>query len=82
MSWGGITAVLIILLIYGNTLSIREDDELYLNKAESHMMASEQRALIARMDQLKRVIIALAVLSIILLLASAGVWVWIGLHRS
>ncbi len=82
MSWGGITAVLIVLLIYGNTLSIREDDELYLNKAESHMMASEQRTLIAKMDQLKRVIIALAALSMILLLASAGVWVWIGLHRS
>ena len=32
MIWGVITAVLVILVIYGNTLSIREDDEIYLNK--------------------------------------------------
>lgn len=82
MSWGAITAVLLILVIYGNTLSIREDDELYLNKSEDHMMAGEQRILIAKMDQLKRVIVVLAILSGILLVASAGVWAWIGLYQS
>jgi hypothetical protein len=82
MSWGAITAVLLILVIYGNTLSIREDDELYLNKSEDLMMAGEQRVLIAKMDSLKRVIIVLAVASGILLVASAGLWAWIGLYRS
>jgi len=28
MIWGSITAVLVVLVIYGNTLSIREDDEI------------------------------------------------------
>lgn len=81
LCWGAITAVLLVLVIYGNTLSMREDTELYLNKAEDHMMASVQKVLIAKMDRLKRVIIILAVFSGILLLVSAGVWTWIGFHR-
>lgn len=32
--WGAITAVLTILVIYGNTLSLREDTELYLSRTE------------------------------------------------
>jgi hypothetical protein len=80
LCWGTITAVLLVLVIYGNTLSIREDTELYLNKAEDEMMAAEQKALVAKMDRLKRVILILAVFSGILLLVSAGVWVWIGFH--
>ena len=80
--WGSITAVLLVLVIYGNALSTREDDEIYLNKTEEEMMATEQRLLIAKMGRLARVITVLAVLSGIFLVASAGVWVWIGLYRS
>jgi hypothetical protein len=75
------TAVLAILVIYGDTLSTREEDQLYLNKAEETMLASEQRVLIGKMDRLKKVIILLAVIAGILVLASAGVWLWIGLTR-
>lgn len=74
-SWGAVTAVLVALVIYGNTLSIREEDQLYLNAAEQEMMASEQQVLIAKMRHLARVIIYLAVVSAALLLASAGVWI-------
>ena len=79
VSWGVATAVLVVLVIYGNTLSSREDDELYLNQAEQVMMASEQQILIGKMNHLARVIVYLAVLSGLLLAASAGVWAWIGL---
>ena len=80
VSWGAVTAVLVGLIVYGNALSIREDDELYLNPAEQVMMASEQQVLIGKMHSLLRVIIAFAVLSGILFMMSASVWVWIGLH--
>ncbi len=80
VSWGAVTAVLVALVIYGNTLSIREEDQLYLNAAEQEMMASEQQALIGKMRHLARVITYLAVVSAALLLASAGIWVWIGLN--
>ena len=82
MIWGAITAVLVVLVIYGNALSTREDDEIYLNKTEESMMADEQRTLIGKMTRLARVITVLAIMSGVSLLASAGVWVWIGLYKS
>ena len=79
VSWGAITAILVILVIYRATLSTREDDELYLNKTADSMMATEQREIVGKLNKLTRPIMALAVLSGVLLLASAGVWVWMGL---
>ncbi len=72
------TTALAILVIYGDTLSTREQDQLYLDKAERGMLA-EQRIIIGKMERLKKVIIILAVISGTLVLASAGVWLWIGL---
>jgi hypothetical protein len=78
LSWGLITVALIALLIYRVTLSNKEDDQLYLNKAEISMMGSEQAVVISRLNRLGKPILALAILSGLLLLASASVWVWIG----
>lgn len=72
--------ITMVLVIYGNALSTREDDELYLNKAEQAMMASEQRMLIGKMHGLARVIIGFAVVAAMLLAVSVGLWVWIGLQ--
>jgi hypothetical protein len=77
-SWIGVTGILVVLVIYGNALSTREDDELYLNRAEQVMMAAEQNVLIHKMDHLAHVIIGFAVLSGLLFAATVGVWVWIG----
>jgi len=78
LSWGLITVALIALLVYRVTLSNKEDDQLYLNKAEISMMGSEQAVVISRLNRLGKPILALAILSGLLLLASASVWVWIG----
>lgn len=40
-----VTGIVMVLVIYGNSLSARENDELYLNSAEQVMMASEQQRL-------------------------------------
>ena len=82
MIWGSITAVLVVLVIYGNALSTREDDEIYLSKTEESMMACEQRTLIGKMNRLARVITVLAIMSGLFLVATASVWVWIGLYKS
>jgi hypothetical protein len=79
---GAASAVLVVLVIYGNALDSREGEEIYLNKTEEKMMASEQPALIGKMNRLARVIKVVAVIAGVFLLASAGVWVWIGLHKS
>ena len=81
LSWGLITVALVALLIYRATLSSKEDDQLYLNKAEVSMMGSDQAVLITRLNRLAKPIVALAILSGILLLASASLWVWIGFNN-
>lgn len=80
-SWIAVTGILIVLVIYGNALSTREDDELYLNRAEQVMMAGEQNVLIRRMKGLAHVIVGFAILSGLLFAATAGVWLWIGWNR-
>jgi hypothetical protein len=79
---GAVTAVLVVLVIYGNALDSREDEEIYLNKTEEKVMAGDQPELIGRMNRLSRVIVVFAVISGIALVASAGVWVYIGLYKS
>jgi hypothetical protein len=80
-SWIAVTGILIVLVIYGNALSTREDDELYLNRAEQVMMAAEQNVLIRKMSRLARIIVGFAILSALLFAATAGVWAWIGLNN-
>jgi hypothetical protein len=76
-SWGVITIVLVILLIYRATLSSKEDDQIFIDAAEQHHY-QEQQAIVTRLSRLTRPIIALAVLSGVLLLATVGVWVYRG----
>jgi hypothetical protein len=78
VSWGVITAVLVILVIYRGTLSSKEDDQIFIDAAEQHLY-QEQQAVIAKMSRLTKPIIALAVISGALLLTSAGLWIYEGL---
>ena len=71
--WGAVTAVLVGLLAYRGTLEIREDDQIFLDRA-GDSMANEQRELVARIDKLSKPIKLLMILSIILLLIALGVF--------
>jgi hypothetical protein len=77
ISWGVITVVLVVLVVYRGTLSSKEDDQIFIDAAEQHHY-EEQLVIIARISRLTRPIIALAVVSGALLLASAGVWIYQG----
>ncbi len=52
IAWGLVTTVLIVLLIYRGTLTMHEDDQLFLDEAESHMQ-EEQAALLSRIDKIQ-----------------------------
>ncbi len=79
LGWGVVTSILVILVVYRVTLSSREDDQIFIGKAEEHI-AAEQRAIILKVTALGRPIFALALASGILLAASAGFWIWQGLR--
>lgn len=51
IAWGSFTAVLIVLLIYRGTLTMHEDDQLFLDSAEDHMQR-EQQELIGKMNRI------------------------------
>ena len=78
--WGGLTAVLVILLIYRSTLTMREDDQLFLDQSESHM-EKEQQELIARVQKVNVPVRILGGASGLLILVIAGMWVYEGLTR-
>jgi hypothetical protein len=80
MVWGGLTAVLVVLLIYRGTLVMREDDQLFLDNSESHMQA-EQQEIIARVNRVNWPVRILGGASGLLILIIAGMWVYEGLTR-
>jgi|HubBroStandDraft_2_1064218.scaffolds.fasta_scaffold34252_2 cell division protein FtsL len=78
--WGAVTAVLIALLAYRGTLEIREDDQIFLDRA-GDSMANEQRELVARIDKLSKPIKLFMILSIVLLLTALGVFLFEGFNK-
>lgn len=75
--WGVITVFLVGLVVYRGTLSVREDDQIFIDAAEQHHY-QEQLVILDRIARLTKPIIALGILSGALLLASAGVWIYEG----
>jgi beta-lactamase regulating signal transducer with metallopeptidase domain len=78
--WAVLTTILVILLIYRSTLSMHEDDQLFLDQSESHM-EKEQTALIAKMNRLQTPVRLLGAASGLLILIVFGMWIWKGLNQ-
>jgi len=78
IAWGVVTAVLICVLIYRSSVATHEEDQLFLDDAEA-VLASEQRAIVARLEKLRRPITVLTVASGALLIVIAVLWLYQGL---
>lgn len=76
--WAVITVVLIGLVIWRSLLASHEDDQIFLDAAQSHM-AKDQQELIARISSLSKPITTSAIASGGLLLVIVGMWLWQGL---
>jgi Tfp pilus assembly protein PilN len=70
--WGAITLVLVVLLIYRSTLTMHEDDQLFLSEGESQL-AQEQQELQKRMSKLQPFVRTCGALSALLLVVMAGI---------
>jgi hypothetical protein len=78
IAWGILTAILIVLLIYKSTLTMHEDDSIFLNASESHM-EKEQQEIIRKMNKIKPVVKVLGALSGAMILVIAGLFIYQGL---
>ena len=75
IAWGGFTLVLVVLLIYRSTLNMQEDDQLFLDEAESHMQ-KEQEELLAKMNKLQPFVRGFGAASGVLILFIIGLVVY------
>jgi hypothetical protein len=78
IAWGVLTAALIALLIYRGTLTMQEDDQLFLDESESHM-AQEQLEIMAKVNRLGPFLKVLGTASAVLILTIAGIAIYQGL---
>jgi hypothetical protein len=78
--WAGLTAVLIVLLIYRGTLTMHEDDQLFLDEAESHM-AKEQQELISKMGKITPWVRIFGTCSALLIVVIAGLFVYARMNQ-
>ena len=77
--WGALTVVLIILLIYRSTLTMQEDDQLFLDDSAS-AMAKDQMELMAKVNKITPVVKMLGAVSGAMILVIAGWAVYLGLN--
>lgn len=75
VAWGALTAVLIALLIYRGTLTMHEDDQLFLGDSEAHM-AREQVEIMQKVNRLGPFVKVLGTASGVLILGIAGLAIY------
>jgi len=80
ISWGVLTGILVILLIYRSTLTMHEDDQLFLDESESHMQA-EQIEIMHKVNRISPYVKILGAVSGVMILVIAGMAVYQGLNQ-
>jgi uncharacterized membrane protein SpoIIM required for sporulation len=78
--WGVLTAILVVLLIYRSTLTMQEDDQLFLGDSESHM-EQEQIQLMHKVNKINPFVRWLGAASGVLILVIAGLAIYQGLNQ-
>ena len=73
--WAVITVALIIVLIYRSTLSMHEDDQLFLDDSTSNLRL-EQEELLSKMRKVTPLVRILGAASGLLILVIAGMALW------
>jgi hypothetical protein len=80
VSWATVTVILVALLIYRALIGLREEDQLFLATGEEHL-AHDQQVLQARISHVNKFAVWLGVLSALLLIAMASLWVYANLGQ-
>jgi len=78
--WAALTTVLVVVLIYRSTLTMHEDDQLFLDDAESHI-EKEQQELRVKMNRVTPIVNWLGAASGALILFIGVMWLWHGISQ-
>jgi hypothetical protein len=81
VAWGILTAILIVLMIYKSTLTMHEDDSIFLNETESQMQ-KDQSEVLAKMRKITPIVKVLGALSGLMILVIAGLFIYQGLNMA
>ena len=79
VAWGILTAILVVLMIYKSTLTMHEDDSIFLNETETQMQ-KDQTEVLAKMRKITPIVKVLGALSGVMILVIAGLFIYQGLN--
>lgn len=79
--WGVLTGILVLLLIYRSTVSMHEEDQLFLDESEDHM-AREQAEIVRKLERITPLVRVLGVACGLLILGIAALWIYQGLTQT
>lgn len=77
IAWGAVTAVFVVLMIWRSLVGLREDNVVILDPSENRQ-ATEQQAIIARVERVTAWAKRVGYLSGALLLVSGSIWAYRG----
>lgn len=79
--WGVLTGILVILLIYRSTLTMQEDDQLFLDDTKS-ALEQEQAELMQKVNKINPFVKILGAASGLMFLVLAGMFIYQGLNNT
>ena len=81
IAWAGLTTILILLLIYRSTLSLHEDDQIFLSDSDAHLQ-KEQEEINLKMNRITPFVRLLGAASTLLILFIGGLALYHQLNRT
>ena len=81
IAWAGLTSILILLLIYRSTLTLHEDDQIFLSDSDSHLQ-KEQEELSVKVNRLTPFVRLLGAASTLLILFIGGLALYQQLNKT
>lgn len=79
--WGVLTGLLVILLIYRSTLTMQEDEQLFLDDTKS-ALEQEQAELMQKVNKINPFVKILGAASGLMFLVLAGMFIYQGLNNT
>jgi hypothetical protein len=81
IAWAGLTTILILLLIYRSTLTLHEEDQIFLSDSDAHLQR-EQEEISLKVNRLTPFVRLLGAASTLLILFIGGMALYQQLNRT